>query len=104
MNVPPAEVPNGVSMRERLTRENLYDVWAGVPPRFDAHDRLDEEVLRENVRRLAAAGVHGIHTTDADGGFYALEARFAFRPGNAYRVPLDRLGLPNQPYYLRTTH
>ncbi|MDO8210333.1 dihydrodipicolinate synthase family protein [Conexibacter sp. CPCC 206217] len=50
-----------------------HGVWAAVATPFDERERFDEGVLRENVRRLAAAGVHGIYSTDADGEFYALE-------------------------------
>lgn len=56
-----------------ITRENLRGLWAAVTTPLDDDDRLDEGVLRENIRRLAAAGVDGIYTTDADGEFYALE-------------------------------
>jgi 4-hydroxy-tetrahydrodipicolinate synthase len=60
-------------MRARLTRENLHGVWAAIGTSFDARERFDEEIFRENVRRLHAAGVHGIYTTDSDGEFYAIE-------------------------------
>ncbi len=74
-------------MTERITRENLHGVWAAIATPFDADDRFDEGVFRENVRRLGAkspltslfqrgghsAGVHGIYTTDSDGEFYAIE-------------------------------
>jgi dihydrodipicolinate synthase/N-acetylneuraminate lyase len=36
-------------------------------------DRFDAAIFRENMRRLPAAGVHGHHTTDSDGEFYAIE-------------------------------
>ncbi|MCC7368102.1 MAG: dihydrodipicolinate synthase family protein [Chloroflexi bacterium] len=61
------------SMRAGLTRENLHGVWAAIGTPFDARERFDEEVFRENIRRLHAAGVHGIYTTDSDGEFYAIE-------------------------------
>ena len=60
-------------MHERLTRDNLHGVWAAIATPFDAHDRYDADVFRENIRRLHAAGVHGIYTTDSDGEFYAIE-------------------------------
>jgi dihydrodipicolinate synthase/N-acetylneuraminate lyase len=59
-------------MLSGLTRENLHGVWAAIATPFDAHDRFDAGVLRENMRRLHAAGVHGIYTTDSDGEFYAI--------------------------------
>jgi 4-hydroxy-tetrahydrodipicolinate synthase len=60
-------------MTERLTRDNLHGVWAAIATPFDEHDRFDEGIFRENIRRLHAAGVHGIYTTDSDGEFYAIE-------------------------------
>ena len=48
-------------------------MWAAIATPFDADDRFDEGVFRENVRRLHSAGVHGIYTTDSDGEFYAIE-------------------------------
>jgi 4-hydroxy-tetrahydrodipicolinate synthase len=48
-------------------------VWAAIATPFDKVDAFDEDAFRENVRRLARAGVHGVYTTDADGEFYALE-------------------------------
>ena len=76
-----------VSMRERLTRENLHGVWAGAfATPFDADDRFDEAISGENIRRLHAAGVHGIYTTDSDGEFYALELdEFKHRGGGIRR-------------------
>src|SRR5947209_18730197 len=60
-------------MRDGLTRDNLHGIWAAIATPFDAQDRFDEDVFRENMRRLHAAGVHGIYTTDSDGEFYAIE-------------------------------
>ena len=60
-------------MQERLTRDNLHGIWAAITTPFDAQDRFDEDIFRENSRRLHAAGVHGIYTTDSDGEFYAIE-------------------------------
>ena len=44
-----------IPMTERLTRENLHGIWAAVTTPFDANDRFDEGVFRENIRRLHAA-------------------------------------------------
>lgn len=57
----------------QLTAASLHGVWAAIATPFNDRGLLDEDVLRENMRRLAAAGVHGIYTTDADGEFYAVE-------------------------------
>jgi 4-hydroxy-tetrahydrodipicolinate synthase len=48
-------------------------VWAAIQTPFDANDRFDVAVFRENAQRLAGAGVDGVYTTDSDGEFYALE-------------------------------
>jgi len=89
---PPGEPP----MRERLTRGNLHGVWAAISTPFDAHDRFDEEAFRENVRRLHAAGVHGIYTTDSDGEFYAIEIDEFRRIVAVFADEARRLGCPTQ--------
>lgn len=61
------------SMHQRLTRDNLHGVWAAIATPFDESNRFDEGIFRENIRRLHAAGVHGVYTTDSDGEFYAIE-------------------------------
>ncbi len=58
---------------QSLSRENLGGVWAAIATPWDESNRFDEGTLRENVRRLAAAGVDGIYTTDKDGEFFAIE-------------------------------
>lgn len=88
MTVPP--------MRDVLTRDNLHGVWAAIATPFDAADRFDAGILRENVRRLHAAGVHGIYTTDADGEFYALELDEFRRVVDAFADETRRLGVPTQ--------
>jgi hypothetical protein len=37
---------------ERLMRQNLHGVWAAIATPFDQNDQFDEDVFRENVRRL----------------------------------------------------
>lgn len=82
------------SMQLGLTRENLHGVWAAIATPFDAHDRFDEEVFRENIRRLHAAGVHGIYTTDSDGEFYAIELDEFKRIVAVFADETQRLGFP----------
>jgi dihydrodipicolinate synthase/N-acetylneuraminate lyase len=79
-------------MRERLTRENLHGVWAAITTPFDERERFDEEVFRENVRRLHAAGVHGIYTTDSDGEFYAIELDEFRRLVDVFADEAQRIG------------
>jgi len=83
-------------MRERLTRENLHGVWAAIATPFDDDDRFDEGIFRENMRRLCAAGVHGIYTTDSDGEFYAIELDEFKRVADVLADEAQRLGLPTQ--------
>jgi len=83
-------------MTERLTRENLHGVWAAIATPFDEQDRFDEVVFRENLRRLHAAGVHGIYTTDADGEFYAIELDEFRRIADVFSDETLRLGVPSQ--------
>jgi len=87
---------NVVPMRERLTRENLHGVWAAIATPFDQDDRFDEDVFRENLRRLHAAGVHGIYTTDSDGEFYAIELDEFKRIVDVFADETQRLGIPAQ--------
>ena len=82
------------AMRERLTRDNLHGIWAAVATPFDEHDRFDEDIFRENIRRLHAAGVHGIYTTDSDGEFYALELDEFKRVIKVFADETQRLGFP----------
>lgn len=84
-----------VPMRERLTRENLHGVWAAIATPFDGDDRFDEGTFRENVRRLHAAGVHGIYTTDSDGEFYAIELDEFRRIVDVFAGETQRLGVPS---------
>jgi len=83
-------------MTERLTRENLHGVWAAIATPFDEHDRFDEGIFRENLRRLHAAGVHGIYTTDSDGEFYAIELDEFRRIVDVFADETQRLGIPTQ--------
>ena len=83
-------------MRERLTRENLHGVWAAIATPFDDDDRFDEGIFRENMRRLHAAGVHGIYTTDSDGEFYAIELDEFKRVADVLADEAQRLGMPTQ--------
>jgi dihydrodipicolinate synthase/N-acetylneuraminate lyase len=83
------------SMQTGLTRENLHGVWAAIATPFDSHDRFDEDVFRENIRRLHAAGVHGIYTTDSDGEFYAIELDEFKRIVLVFAEETQRLGFPS---------
>jgi 4-hydroxy-tetrahydrodipicolinate synthase len=81
-------------MQLGLTRDNLHGVWAAIATPFDDHDRFDEDVFRENIRRLYGAGVHGIYTTDSDGEFYAIELEEFKRIVKVFADETQRLGFP----------
>jgi len=67
-----------------------------VPTPFDEDDRFDEDIFRENLRRFAAAGVHGVYTTDADGEFYAVELDEFRQIVDVLADETERLSLPCQ--------
>src|SRR5438552_846103 len=81
-------------MSERLTRENLHGVWTAIATPFDEDNRFDEGIFRENVRRLHAAGVHGVYTTDSDGEFYAIELDEFKQIVRVFADEAQRLNLP----------
>jgi len=77
-----------------LTRENLHGVWAAIATPFDEEGKFDAGAFRENIRRLHAAGVHGIYTTDSDGEFYAIELEEFKRIVSVFAYETQRLGIP----------
>jgi 4-hydroxy-tetrahydrodipicolinate synthase len=85
-----------VPMTKRLTRENLRGVWTAISTPFDENDRFDEAIFRENIRRLHAAGVHGVYTTDSDGEFYAIELEEFKRIVTVFADETQRLNMPAQ--------
>jgi len=60
-------------MAERLTAETFAGVWVPIMVPWDEHYQLDEALYRENLRRLVAAGVHGIYTGGSTGEGYSLD-------------------------------
>lgn len=94
--VEPSISTTQVEMSQRLTRENLQGVWVAIATPFDDEGRFDEAVFRENIRRLHAAGVHGIYTTDSDGEFYAIEIDEFRTIVGVFAEETQRLGIPTQ--------
>jgi 4-hydroxy-tetrahydrodipicolinate synthase len=84
------------AMNEQLTRDNLHGVWAAIATPFRDDDRFDSGILRENMRRLHAAGVHGIYTMDSDGEFYAIEWEEFKEIVTVFADEGQRLGVPSQ--------
>ncbi len=56
-----------------LDRNTSQGLWSAIPTPWNQAGNLDSGVLIENCNRLAAAGMDGVYTTDADGEFYAIE-------------------------------
>jgi dihydrodipicolinate synthase/N-acetylneuraminate lyase len=56
----------------RLTKETLRGVWAGVTMSWDESYGFDEKSYRANIENAIKDGVHGIYTTGSTGEFYAL--------------------------------
>ena len=79
-----------------VTRANLHGVWVAIATPWDADNRFDERRFRENVRRLAATGVHGAYTTDSDGEFYAVEFDDYRRIVDALAEEAQRTGFATQ--------
>lgn len=55
-----------------LTRKNYRGVFAYPPTPFTSDFKLDEDALRENLRKLIALGVEGIALAGTSGEFYTL--------------------------------
>jgi dihydrodipicolinate synthase/N-acetylneuraminate lyase len=58
-------------MSKLLTRSNLRGVWHALIMPWDKNDQIVESLLREQIRRVAKAGVHGVYTGGTTGEFYA---------------------------------
>ena len=79
-----------------LTKENLRGVWAAILTPWDESDRFDEGAFRENVVRLAEAGVHGLYTTGTTGEFYALDEDEYRRVVKAFAEAAEGTGVSTQ--------
>ncbi|MDE0270438.1 MAG: dihydrodipicolinate synthase family protein [Gammaproteobacteria bacterium] len=83
-------------MADGQTRENLHGIWIALTTPFTADNRIDTGVVRENVRRCHAAGLHGAYTTDSDGEFYAIELDDFRTLVEAFGDECQRVGMPSQ--------
>jgi 4-hydroxy-tetrahydrodipicolinate synthase len=83
------------SMRSGLTRQNLHGIWAAIHTPFHDDGRIDFDTLRENIRRLHGAGVHGIYTTDSDAEFYAIELDEFRQLAGVFAAECVRLNFPS---------
>lgn len=55
-----------------LTRGTMEGIYALVPTPYTEKGTFDDEVFRENVKKLCEAGVHGIITTGSVGEFHTI--------------------------------
>jgi 4-hydroxy-tetrahydrodipicolinate synthase len=55
-----------------LSRETMEGVYCLPPTPFDENGIFDEQALRENVRKLAAAGISAVVTTGSLGEFHTI--------------------------------
>jgi len=79
-----------------LTSETLRGMWAGLPVPWDSKDELDEDALRENLRRVCQVGVHGVYTHGTTGEFYAQSEDEWKRVVDATVEAGKRWGIPSQ--------
>src|SRR5216684_6349113 len=92
--VSPMTAADPTDMAHSLTRQNLHGIWVAIATPFDEDYCLDEAAFRENIRRLHAAGIHGIYTTDSDGEFYAIELDEFKRIVDVFADESRRLNFP----------
>ena len=80
----------------RLTPAVLRGMWAGLPVPWTEKDEIDEEALRENVRRICRAGAPGVYTHGTTGEFYAQTAEEWKRVAKATVEECRASGTPTQ--------
>ena len=56
-----------------LKPSTLKGLWSAILSPWGSDGKIDQGILQRNCRKLAAARVDGIYTTDSDGEFYAIE-------------------------------
>ncbi len=77
-----------------LTRENYRGVFAYPPTPFTPQSLLlDEDAVRENIRKLGALGAAGIVMAGSSGEFYALNAAEYRRLGVIMQEECARAGM-----------
>jgi dihydrodipicolinate synthase/N-acetylneuraminate lyase len=74
---------------------DLQGVWAAVPIPWSG-DRVDAGLVRELLRRYAAAGVHGAYTAGTDGEMHVLEQSDFDVLVEALAAGSEETGLPVQ--------
>lgn len=73
----------------------LRGVWVALPVPWTG-DRVDPGLVRELMRRYAAAGVHGVYTAGTDGEMHVLEQEDFEALVDALATASDETGLPVQ--------
>ena len=82
--------------KEELTARSLKGIWAGVTLPWKKDYQLDEDIFRENLRRLCKVEVHGIYTTGSTGEFYALSLKEFQNMVNILLEVVGPTGIPIQ--------
>ncbi len=83
-------------MTEKLTKDNLRGIWAGITLSWDENYELDEAAFRENLRRLVEVRPHGIYVFGSTGEFYAVNDEEFRRVVDIMVEEVTPSGIPTQ--------
>ena len=76
-----------------LTRETMEGIYVLPPTPFDEDGVFDEDALRENVRRLAEAGISAYVTTGSVGEFHTISPQDHQRLAKALAESCQQAGI-----------
>ena len=83
-------------MTEKLTKQTLRGIWAGITLSWDENYELDEAAFRENLRRLVEVRPHGIYVFGSTGEFYAVNDEEFRRVVDIMVEEVSPHGIPTQ--------
>ncbi len=83
-------------MTEKLTKDNLRGIWAGITLSWDEDYELDEAAFRENLRRLVEVRPHGIYVFGSTGEFHAVNDEEFRRVVDIMVEEVGPSGIPTQ--------
>lgn len=83
-------------MNAPVAPADLTGVWVAMPTPWASNDALDGGVVRELVRRYAAAGLHGAYTTGTDGEMHVLDQPEFAALAEAFGRATAEAGIPAQ--------